>query len=81
MFNPDKIVILDFRSSGGSIWRHDFYSRIDAQRFAEPFRQLNRYVGKGIKAEIGVHIYNSVKELPEEYKNEKPIDYYLDGIY
>jgi hypothetical protein len=83
MFNPYQIVILDYRANGGHIWRHDFDSRGEiflngtrAERFASPFIKLNNYVGKGIKTKIGVHIYNSVKDLPEEYKNIEPQDHY-----
>lgn len=49
-------------------WRHDFYSSIKANEFAKAFKNLNRYVGHGIKDKIGVEIYEE-SELPEEYKN------------
>lgn len=61
------------------IWRHDFYSSIQAKEFANTFKDLNRYVRRGIKNKIGVEIYEEY-ELPEEYKNI-PSSIYTNNIY
>jgi len=77
MLNPYQIVILDYRPNG-HIWRHDFNSAGDywtpgtkASRFARPFKELSR-MGMRIK----VFVYNSIDEMPEEYRKEQAEDHY-----
>jgi len=82
MENPYQVVILDF-SPEGHIWRHDFSSyglggKSKANNFADTFKALNRFVGKGINKKIKVLVFNTFdgKKLPKEYQNIKPSDYY-----
>jgi hypothetical protein len=72
---PIKIVVLTFPNNHS--YRHDFYkdvifgeSKVD--EFVKAFEDLNTFLSEKIKIEV----FNSFKELPEEYKKEQPANYY-----